>query len=621
MYEDLPGGQDDLIQEDLYDSIETYQQEKLPPLPKQAAAPPLPSISTIPSTSGPPLPARNDPPSLPPRNQLAPTVSGTRINAVPPPPMAAPPPPIAPPHPPMAPPVSPKSPVSPHGNNSLSSISAKDVSRLKPVKSAKPPPKRENSSGGIDMKTIQQEALKKRGHINLEALEKKNRKEDISSDTQAPPPWAAQLKRRKPVDTVSNTSTEEREEENLAPWVRSKRGSISEDAPQWVRKRLDLQSEAPPPVAKKPIKETISEVPTVNGNYDSLKPAIPVAPKPAIPVAPKPSPKLAPKPGHLPTKPPSLPATKPRPPIAPKVVSPKPSPALPPRSDSLDLQETTKPFHTLPRAAGPKKVPPPKPPRSDVPLSPTEGENGLFHNDIRSPISELGPPKFTPELPSSSPFAQVKEKSKPPTVPKRLPPPSVPAPPPPSEVPNEIGPPTFSPPISPAPPPPLNSAPSPPMNPAPPPPTSTVPPPITSMPPSLPTRQVPALPPQVPQLKRYRRRQIPSHNAYNPPSVPDRATKPGRNDTIKPAMPAPPMAVRPQIKAPIAAPSLPDKPPPPIPTGPMLQQNVAPAPPPPPPPEEYECDDFYDDVDTVKRAMPSANVNKNITGVTTTESK
>ena len=617
MYEDLPGAQDDLIQEDLYDSIEPYQQEKLPPLPKQAAAPPLPSVSTMPSTSRPPLPARNDPPSLPPRNQLAPTVSGTRINAVPPPPIAAPPPPIAPPQPPMAPPISPISPLSPHGNNSLSSISAKDVSRLKPVKNVKPPPKRETSSGGIDMKTIQQEALKKRGQIDLEALERRNKKEDVSSDTHAPPPWAAQLKRRKPVDTVSNNSTEDKEEENIAPWVRSKRASFSEDAPQWVKKRLDSQGEAPPPIAKKPTKETISEAPTVNGTYDSLKPAIPVAPKP--------TPKLAPKPGHLINKPannPSTPATKPRPPIAPKGVSPKPSPALPPRRDSLDPQETSKPIsHTLPRAAGPKKVPPPKPPRSDVPLSPVEGENGLFHNEIISPIAELGPPTFTPELPSSPPFPQASEKMKPPTVPKRLPPPSVPPPPPPSEVPSEIGPPTFSPPISPAPPPPLNSAPPPPMNPAPPIPTSTVSPPISSIPPSLPTRQVPALPPQVSQLKRYRRRPIPSHDAYSPPAVPDRTTKPGRGVTIKPAMPVPPTVAQPQIKAPIAAPSLPDKPPPPITNGPMLQQKVAPPPPPALNPEEYECEDFYDDVDTVKKAMPSANANKNITGVTTTESK
>ena len=498
----------------------------------------------------------------------------------------------------------------------MSSISAKDVGRLKPVKNAKPPPKKELSSGGIDMKTIQQEALKKRGHINLEALEKKTNKEDGNSDVQSPPPWAAQLKRRKPVDTVSNTSIEDKEEENLAPWVRSKRGSFSEDAPTWVRKRLDSQSDAPPPVAKKPIKEKISEVPTINGNIDLHKPTIPVGPK----LSPRPSP----KPINLPPKPPNdsnIPTAKPRPPVIPKGVSPKPSPTLPPRIDSLEPYgvETEKvSAHTLPRAA-PKKVPPPKPPRADIP-PPLDGENRPLHDKISSRVSELGPPTFTPEVPTSPSFAQAKQMVKPPTIPKRLPPPGIPPPPPPSDMAGEIGPPPFSPPQSPAPPPPLQSAPPPPMNPAPFPPTSKAPPPITSTPPSLPTRQIPAPPPQVPQSKRYRRRPIPFHNAYSPPVVPDRATEPGRSVAFRPAAPALPMVVRPQIKAPIASsvnttvPSLPERLPPPVPTIPSLQQKSPP--PPPPDPEEFEGEDFYDDVDTVKKAA-----NMTITGVTTTESK
>ena len=536
-------------------------------------------------------------------------MSNSRMNAGPPPTLAAPPPPTGPP---MAPPISPKSPVSPQG---ISSISAKDVGRLKPVKTAKPPPKKELSSGCIDMKTIQQEALKKRGHIDLAALEKKNKKEDTNLDVQAPPPWAAQLKRRKPVDTVSNTSIEDKEEENLAPWVRSKRGSFSEDAPTWIRKRLDSQSETPPAVAKKPIKDKISEVPTVNGGIDLHKPAVPIGPRL--------SPKPLPKPMHPPPKPPNghnMPATKPRPPVAPKVVSPKPSPILPPRIDSLEPHgeetEKTSP-HTLPRVV--KKVPPPKPPRADIP-SPLDGENRPLHNEISSQAAELGPPKFTPELPTSPSFAQARQMVKPPTFPKRLPPPSIPAPPPPSEMAGEIGPPPFSPPESPAPPPPINQAPPPPpANPAPPPPTSRYPPPITSTVPSFPSRQIPAPPPQVPQSKRYRRRPIPSHNAYSPPVVPDRATKPGRRVASKPAAPAPPMVVRPQIKPPIASttvPSLPERPPPPVPTAPSLQQKIPPPPPPAPDPEEYETEDFYDDVDTVKKAA-----NMTITGVTTTESK
>ena len=607
MYEDLPGDAD-AIQEELYDSIEPYQQEKPPAPPKQTAPPPLPSVATIPSSGGPPLPARNDPPSLPPRNQVTSTMSGGRMNPGPPPPMSAPPPPTGPP---MPPPISPKLPLSPQGHNSVSSISAKDVNRLKPVKNVKPPPKKELSSGGIDMKTIQQEALKKRGHINLDALEKKNKKEDTNLDAQAPPPWAAQLKRRKPVDSVSNTSIEDKEEENIAPWVRSKRGSFSEDAPAWVRKRLDSQSDAPPPVAKKPIK--IPELPTVNGGIDLHKPTTPVGPK----LSPKPSH----KPGHLSPKPLNdfnMPTTKPRPPIAPKVVSPKPSPTLPPRIDSLEPQseETEKVIpHTLPRAA--KKVPPPKPPRADIP-SPLDGENRPVHNEISS---ELGPPRFTPELPTSPSFSQA---VKPPTIPKRLPPPSIPPPPPPSEMAGERGPPPFSPPESPAPPPPINHAPPlPPSNPAPPPPTSTYPPLITSTVPSLLQRQIPAPPPQVPQSKRYRRRPIPSHDAYSPPGVPDRGTKPGRSVAPKPAAPAPPIVMRPQIKPPIApsanttVPSLPERPPPPIPTTPSLQQKAPPPPPPPAPdPEEFESEDFYDDVDTVKKAA-----NMTITGVTTTESK
>ena len=655
MYEDLPGGDTEIIQEELYDSIETYQQDRLPP-PTQSAPPPLPSVSTIPSSSGPPLPARNDPPSLPPRNQLTPTMSGSRTNAFPPPATSAPPPPPGPLHPPppVSPGVSPTS-MAPQAHGSISSISPKDVSRLKPVKNTKPPPKKEApTSGGIDMKTIQQEALKKRGHIDLEALEKKNRKEENNSDAQAPPPWAGQLKKRKPVDNISNTSVEDKEDENIAPWVRSKRGSFSEDAPAWVRKRLDSHNEStPPPIAKKPAKEKISEEPpAINGSIDSAH-----LQKPPGLIPRKPAPKLPPSPKPVND-------SRPKPPVAPKGVSPKPTPTLPPRLDSLEPQETEKISpHTLPRSAALKKVPPPKPPRADVPPSPTGFENRSLQNEA----GDLGPPNFTPELPTSP------SSVKPPVMPKRVPPPNIPAPPPPSSSANEMGSPPFSPPSHPAPPPPMmqapslpppnqapplpppNQAPPPPVNKAPPlpppnqapplpPPNSASPPPATTSPPlttrapppiatrgpPLPGKPIPALPPQVPQTIRYRRRPIPAHDAYTSPAIPDRTTKPGRDATSKPA-PAPPMVVRPQIKAPIGStanttsPRVPHRPAPGIPTTPNLSQK---APPPPPPAvpdqDEFECDDFYDDVDTVKKAMPSAQVNHNpvnISGVTTTESK
>ena len=594
LYEDLPGGE--VIQEELYDSIEPYQQEKLPAPPlKKTGAPPLPNVSTIPSNA-PPLPARNDPPSLPPRNQLVSSQSSQRLNApasFPPPATAAPPPPAGPP-PPLN--MGPPSPASPPPYNPGASIGAKDVNRLKPVK----PPKKDISTGGgggsgggggIDMRTIQQEALKKRGHINLEALENRSKKEDSNSNVQTPPPWAGQLKRRKPVDTVSNTSAEDKEEENLAPWVRSKRGSFSEDAPAWVRKRLDSQNGAPPPVAKKPIKEKISEEPTVNGSIDGMhvhKPP-PITPKPF------------PKPPHLLPK--SLnnnsgtPPVRPKPPVPHKSVSPKPSPTFPSKHNHIEshMEETEKAFsHTLPKVGVHKKVPPPKPPRNDIPFSPTDVENRLAYNE-GSNVSDLGPPKFTPKLPISPSFAQAKETNKPPAIPKRMPPPSIPPPPPPSEEPVE--PVSFSPPKYPAPLPPNN----PPL--PPPPPKDPVPPPVTSTPPPLPPmRHTPALPPHVLQPKRYRRRFIPPHDAYTPPGVPDRATKPGRSVASVPT-PVPPMLSRPQIQSHVTgAPVLPQKPPP------LTAPQKIPPPPPPLEPEEFECDDFYDDVDTVKKAMPSANV-------------
>jgi len=596
LYEDLPGG--DIIQEELYDSIEPYQQERLPPPPKQAAP------STL---SGPPLPARNDPPSLPPRNQLSTTLSGSHTNSVPPPPPTAappPPPPVGPPHPPPIPsgrgPPSavPPPPLVSQAHNPGATISAKDVNRLKPVKNVKPPKKEVSSSSGIDMKTIQQEALKKRGQIDLEALEKKNRKEDENSN--APPPWAGQLKKRKPVDTISNTSTEDREEENIAPWVRSKRGSFSEDAPAWVRKRLDSQNETtPPPVAKKPIKEKISEEPTINGNIDSTH-----VPKPAIP-------RPSPKPPHLspkPTQDSGIPPIKPKPPGFSKSISPKPSPTIPRRTNNF-AEETEKVPHTLPRAGVPKKLPPPKPPRSDAPFSPTE-------NEVTSNVANLGPPKFTPELPPTPPFAQAKETVKPPALPKRMPPPTTPAPPPPSNMPLEmLGPPPYSPPGHPPPPPSHNLGP--------PPPTSPVSPSAKNSAPPLPVRLTPVAPLHVPQPKRFRRRSIPFHDAYTSPGVPDRATKPGRTATSKLA-PAPPVELRPPIQAPVVNKSVPSLLPkiPPIPTIPSLPQKAAPPPPPPDNPEEYESEDFYDDVDTVKKAIPSANIQNslNVTGVTTTES-
>ena len=567
------GGGDDLVQEELYDCIETFQQEGRFAPPQMQPAPPLPSVSTIPS-SGPPLPARNDPPSLPPRNLQT-------INSLPPPTVAAPPPP---------PPAS--SAPAPLSKEALEGV------KLKPAKSVKTnrkdaPASVSSSGGGIDMKIIQRAALN-RGTIDLDALEKKNRKDDDDST----PPWAAQLKKRKPADSTSTTSLEGKEEENVAPWVKKKSGSLSEDSPppqpSWVRKRQDSSSgEGPPLVARKPSKDKSSDS-TFNGNIDVppvmlRKSPAPVAPKPVKPVKPV-KPSSSPS---VPARSPGLshegaPNLRPKPLAAPNT-SPRQSPKPPPRRDSIgssfashDVLQTSP---SVPSKFGgqQKKLPPPKPQRRDVP-PPSEAF------DDRPPVPppngniiDLGPPRFTPE-PPSSPLSQPGEivGVQPPTIPQRMPPPSVPAPPPPSESPNH----SLSHPSMPRPPF------SPPSIPAPPPPSGPAPPPFA-----------PAAP-HVPMAKRYRRRPVPPHDAYTPPALPHRSSKPGR---MAPPIPAPVPSRPPQLKAPIGGPipNFPPKPP-------------APA------PEELECEEFYDDVDTVKRNMPSMQQQLQqiaLHGVTTTESK
>jgi len=489
---------------------------------------------------------------------------------MPPPAVAAPPPP---------PPIS--SAPAPLSKEALEGV------RLKPTKSVRTLKGKDasasiSSGGGIDMKTIQRAALN-RGTIDLDALEKKNKKEDEDSV----PPWAAQLKKRKPADT---TSLEGKEEENVAPWVKKKSGSLSEDSPppqpSWVRKQRDSTSaEVPPPVAKKPSKDKFSEQP-VNGNIDTppvtlRKSPAPIAPKPIKPVKPSSSPSVPPRSTGLPPE--SLPNFRPKPPATPGTL-PRQSPRPPPRRDSIgssfashDIQAS--PSVPLKFGGQQKKLPPPRPQRRDMP-SPVDDRPQI--QPPNGNIIELGPPRFTPE-PPNSPSDEVLGVH-PPTVPHRMPPPSVPAPPPPSESPNHefshlpMPRPPFSPPTIPAPPPPG--------------PPSTAPP----------TSAIAA--PHIPMAKRYRRRPVPPHDVYNPPTLPHRSTKPGR---MAPPLPAP-VPSRPQMKAPIgeAIPSLPPKPP---------------APAPAPAPEEFECEETYDDVDTVKRTMPSMQQQVALHGVTTTESK
>lgn len=548
LYEDLPGGGgDDLVQEELYDCIETYQQEGRFAPPQTHSASQLPgSGPPLPARNDPPsLPARNDPPSLPPRNQQL-------TNSLPPPTVAAPPPPIPP-----AP--------APLSKEALEGV------KLKPAKSFKTPNRKDSPAsggggGGIDMKSIQQLALN-RGTIDLDALENKKKKEE--EDTQNPPPWAAQLKKRKPADT---TSLEGKEEENVAPWVKKKSGSISEDSPppqpSWVKKRHNSTSgEGPPPVAKKPSKDKFSDSTAVNGNVDSptvmlRKSPAPVAPKPVKPAKPRSSPTVPPRSPNLPHEgPPNL---KPKPPPTSSHTLPRQSPRPPPRRDSIGSSFSS---HDITAAGGngggqQKKLPPPKPIRRDIPdevkdRPPVPAPSGS--------IIELGPPRFTPEPPTSpqSQPGEVLEAHPSPTIPQRMPPPSVPAPPPPSGSPNphSMQRPPFSPPSIPAPPPPSG-------------PSHTAPPPFA-----------PAAP-HAPMAKRYRRCPVPPHDAYNPPSLPHRSSKPGW------APPAPLPSRPPQLKAPIggAVPNFIPKPPPPA---------------PPPAQEEFECEEFYDDVDTVKRNMPS----------------
>ena len=579
MYEDLPGaaGDDDLVQEELYDCIETYQQEGRFASPQTQSAP---RVSTIPG-GGPPLPARNDPPSLPPRNLQV-------TNSIPPPAVAAPPPP-----PPMS-------------SASLSKEALEGV-RLKSTKSVKALKGKDasasiSSGGGIDMKTIQRAALN-RGTIDLDALEKKNKKEDEDSA----PPWAAQLKKRKPTDT---TSLEGKEEENVAPWVKKKSGSLSEDSPppqpSWVRKRQDSTSaEGPPPVAKKPSKDKFSDQP-VNGNIDAppvtlRKSQAPIAPKPIKPVKPSSSPSVPPRSTGL--SPEGLPNFRPKPPATPGTL-PRQSPRPPPRRDSIGSSFASHDIQASPsvpsRFGGQqKKLPPPRPQRREMP-SPVDDRPHV--QPPNGSTIELGPPRFTPEPPNSPSDEALGVH--PPTVPQRMPPPSVPAPPPPSESPNHefshlsMPRPPFSPPTIPAPPPPSG-------------PPSTAPP----------TFAVAA--PHIPMAKRYRRRLVPPHDMYNPPTLPYRSAKPGR---MAPPMPAP-VPSRPQMKAPIGAP---------VPSRPQMKAPIGeaipslppkpPAPTPAPAPEEFECEEFYDDVDTVKRTMPSMQQKQQqqhvaLCGVTTTESK